>query len=362
VRVAIVIERFGPEGEGAERAAWYLARELGTRGLDLTAVCRTRAGTVPRGVDVIRVASWGAWLPGRTARFSRAAQRVTRDLFDVVHAFSRTRYQNVYRCGGCHVDYLEQTCARPRLRRWLSPRHRAIVKLERRVFRDPVQIIQCDSQRAAQAVAARYDVPPGRLWVIYNGVDTERFHPRHREGSRASLRASLGLAGPTALFVGSDWERKGLDRAIEALAHGPAGTELLVAGRGNARPYRALAERLGVGARVHLLGWREDIAELYGVADLLVLPARYDPFSDACLEAMASGLPVVTSDANGAAELIGQGENGLVFGESFESAFHLLSEPRRLARMGAAARRTAEEHSWARHADEVMALYTRARI
>jgi UDP-glucose:(heptosyl)LPS alpha-1,3-glucosyltransferase len=318
---------------------------------------------MPPGVDVIRVSDWGARLPGSLGRFSRAAFRVTRDLFDVVHAFSRTRHQNVYRThGGCHVDYLEQVYARPRLRRWLSARHRAITRIEQGVFRDPEQIIHCDSRRAAQSIAARYGVPPGRLWVIYDGVDTERFHPRHREGSREPLRESLGLSGPTVLFVGSDWERRGLDRAIEALAHGPPEAELLVAGSGDDRPYRARAEQLGVGGRIRFLGWRDDVAELYSAADLFVLPTRYDSFSNSCLEAMASGLPLVTSGANGAAELIRQGENGLVFDESFQTAFHLLEEPHRLARMGAAARATAEEYSWARYADEVMALYARARL
>jgi UDP-glucose:(heptosyl)LPS alpha-1,3-glucosyltransferase len=363
VRVAIVIERFGRRGGGSESAAWYLARELGARGVDLSVVCRTALGRIPDGVDAIRVTDWGARLPGRLARFSRMANRVTRDLFDVVHSFARTRHQRVYRVrGGCYGHQLERVYGQRRLHRRLRPRHRAILATERAVFRDPDQIIHCDSHGAAQVIAERHGLPAHRLWVIYDGVDAAQFHPRNREASREPVRRTLGVAGPTALFVGNDWAQKGLDRAIEALAHGPREAELLVAGTGNERPYRARAERLGVEQRIRFLGWRNDIAELHGAADLFVLPARYDPFSHACLEAMASGLPVATTRANGVAELIQQGENGLVFDDDFGSAFHLLDEPRRLARMGAAARRTAEEHSWARHADEVMALYARARL
>jgi UDP-glucose:(heptosyl)LPS alpha-1,3-glucosyltransferase len=255
---------------------------------------------------------------------------------------------------------MERVHPRPRLRRWLRSRDRALVRIERAAFRDPAQIIQCDSYAAARAIAERHGVPARRLCVIHDGVDVERFDPALRAERREEARRALGLCGPTALFVGSDGERLGLDLAIEALAAGPDGTQLVVAGVGDPRRYRALAEGLGVAARVHFIGFRNDIEEVHAAVDLFVLPARHAPSSRACLEAMASGLPVATLRTNGVAELIRQGENGLVFDESFETAFHLLEEPRRLARMGAAARCTAEEQSWSRYADRVMSLYARA--
>jgi glycosyltransferase involved in cell wall biosynthesis len=346
VRVAIITECFEHGTGGARSVAWHLARELGRRGVDISVVHRTTAGPIPDGVDLIRARAWGASRRGRLAGFSRGAARLTRDLFDVVHAFSPTKHQSIYRpLGGGHAEWMERVCTHPRRRRWLSRRHRALLRRERAIFRDPGQLIECDSYAAARAIAEGHGVPASRLCVTYGGVDVERFHPARREERREAARQALGLCGPTALFVGTGWEHQGLDRAIES---------------GDPRRYRSLAEGLGVAPRIHFLGFRNRVEEVHDAADLFVLPARYAPFSHACLEAMASGLPVATMRANGVAELIRQGESGLVFDDSFETAFHLLEEPHRLERMGAAARRTAEEHSWAQHADRVMALYSRA--
>jgi UDP-glucose:(heptosyl)LPS alpha-1,3-glucosyltransferase len=358
VRVAIVVERFEQGAGGVESAAFHLVHELVRREVDVTVVCRRAADAAP--VPVVRLEVADRWQPWRLLAFSARAARATARGFDRVHSFSRTRHQHVYRAGGgSHAAYMERVYRHPRPRRLLSPRHRAILHIEEAVFRDPTQTIQCNSQLCAREIAARYAVPPTRLATIYNGVDTERFRPELREREGAAGRARLGLEGPVALFVGSGFARKGLDRALEGLARSGVPATLLVAGAGDVRPYRRMAERLGVAARVRFLGRQTAMPELYAVADLLVLPTRYDAFANACLEAMASGLPVATTRVNGVAEILTDGRDGFLLAEDFAPAFARLDDLEGLAAAGRAARATAERFGWARHAAEVLALYAR---
>ena len=179
--------------------------------------------------------------------------------------------------------------------------------------------------------------------------------PTGREA--AALGRELRLDGPIALFVGSGFARKGLDRAISGLARGGVKASLLVVGAGDTGPYERQARASGLAERVRFLGVRDDVERLHAVADLLLLPTRYDAFGNVVLEAMASGLPVATTRTNGASELIRDGENGLVCEESFAPAFAALDDPAALRRLGGAARSTAEEHTWAHHAERVLELY-----
>jgi UDP-glucose:(heptosyl)LPS alpha-1,3-glucosyltransferase len=182
-------------------------------------------------------------------------------------------------------------------------------------------------------------VPAERLVVILNGVDLERFRPELSREARPALRAALGAPAevPVWLLVGSELHRKGADVALRALAAGgPPDAELWICGRDAPGPWRALAARLGVAGRVRFLGLRSDLERVYGAADALLLPTRYDAFSNACLEAAACGLPVVTSGANGAARWLAEG--GLVVEDpedaaGFAKALDRIADPRARARL-----------------------------
>jgi len=363
VRTAISIENFRPGPGGVEGVAWQLARELGELGVDLTVLCRQAAAPAPPGVRVETLGGLAFWQPLRVLDFSRrSARAIAAGDFDIVQAFSRTRHQDVYRAGGgSHAVYMERVYARPALLRRLSPRHRALLSIEEAVFRDERQTLLCNSKLVAGELAARYGVAAARLAVIYNGVDLERFHPRERELRGARLRSELGLDGPVALFVGSGFARKGLDRAIAGLAAAGVKADLVVAGAGDPSAFRRQAEALAIGARVHFLGIRSDVAELYAAADLFVLPTRYDPFANVCLEAMAAGVAVATTPRNGAAELVSPGENGFVCEDDFAPAFRALEDPARLRALGERARVVAEGFGWREHATSVLALWERVR-
>jgi UDP-glucose:(heptosyl)LPS alpha-1,3-glucosyltransferase len=329
--------------------AWQAAHGLAAAGDEVHVVARRAAESAA--VRVHRVRAPAFWQPLRALAFSRAAARAApRGAFDVVHSFSRTRHQDVYRAGGgSHAQYLAAGGAGP-LRR-LSPRHRVLLAIERRVFADASQWILCNSALVRDELVRRHRVDPRRLAVIHNGVDLARFDPARRAALGPPLRGALGVAGePIWLLLGSGWRRKGLDVALRALASGgPRDALLWVAGRDDAAPWRARARELGVASRVRFLGPRSDPEALLAAADALLLPTRFDAFANASLEAAASGIPVVTSAANGAAEALGDAalvvaDPGDVAG--FASALDARADPAARASRGAAARKAAERRGW----------------
>jgi UDP-glucose:(heptosyl)LPS alpha-1,3-glucosyltransferase len=303
--------------------------------------------------------------------FSRAAAHAApRGDFDVVHSFSRTRHQDLFRAGGgSHADYMERQYGAPggggfglSLRR-LSPRHRVLLAIERRVFADASQLVQCNSRMVQLELMRRHAIPEARLVLLYNGVDLERFHPSRRAHDGASLRAELGAGDATVwLFVGSGFRRKGLDTALRALAAAGGDALLWVAGSDDTREWRDAAHALDVAARVRWLGAQRDVASLCAAADALILPTRYDAFANVCLEAAAAGIPVVTTASNGAAEILGDG--GIIVRDAeddvgFAQALEQLADPAERRRRGAAARAVAERHGWPQHITALRALYAR---
>jgi UDP-glucose:(heptosyl)LPS alpha-1,3-glucosyltransferase len=190
-------------------------------------------------------------------------------------------------------------------------------------------------------------------------VDTRRFSTENRAERRRAVRQQCGLpaGAPVILFAGSGYERKGLGTLLKALPLIDGSARVVVAGRGDAKGFGRLATFLGVSERVLFLGPRRDIADLYAASDLFVLPTFYDPFSNATIEAMASGLAVVTTRQNGAAELIEDGEEGYVLDEmlsSAELAEKANASLENINYMGERARRKAERYPISRAAAEFM--------
>ena len=208
-------------------------------------------------------------------------------------------------------------------------------------------------ERFFPAVAAR------RLVVIPNGVDADEFAPD--PGARAEVRAQLGLAPDdlVALFLGGDWERKGLRTAIESVALA-SGWQLLVVGRGDEARYARIAARLG-GPAIRFAGTTATPAQYFAAADAFILPTLYEAFALVTLEAAAAGLPLIVTRVNGTEELVNDGVNGwLVDRDPIAFAAHLDelgSDPQRRAAMGRAARASAKHYDWARVVESSAAVY-----
>jgi len=278
-------------------------------------------------------------------------------------SFDRIPGCDVLRCGaGTHRGYLasldHESGVLRRLWHDLSPYHRAVLALEHRQFHsDRIKKIIAVSAEVKRDIMAQYGVDGERIAVLYNGVDSRRFHPKRRADSRHEVRSrwQIPAEAPLVLFVGSGFRRKGLDRLIRvwrmpALAN----TYLLVVG-GDARLgfYRRWADSVAPG-RILFAGAQEQVEKYYGAADVLALPSLQEAFGNVVLEALASGVPVLVSRCVGAAELLtGALAGGIV--ERPDNAAELSAKLLRLLGSAtgelerSAARSIGEAHSWERH-------------
>jgi UDP-glucose:(heptosyl)LPS alpha-1,3-glucosyltransferase len=347
VRLLVIARPFVFHG-GVERATAGLVAALREHGHAVEILSPPGQAPVP-GVTVRRLPLPPLPAAARVLALAAAARlAVVGRSWDVIQSHERTLRQDVYRAGeGCHRAYL---ATRDR-RAGRGLYHRVVLALERRTLTGTPWIAAI-ARRGKAEIEALYGVDPARVSVVYNGVDLERFHPRNRERHRAAARGEAGVpAGAfTLLFLGSGFERKGLARAIEALgALRDAESRLIVVGKGDTSAYRTLAERLGVAARISWLGARPDPERWYAAADAVVLPARYEPFGNVHLEALASGVPVVTSVTAGGSEVIEPGRNGAVIDPGQSGAIAAAIDGLRLAPAAAtaeAARRSAEPFTY----------------
>ncbi|VEB40733.1 Lipopolysaccharide core biosynthesis protein rfaG [Chromobacterium violaceum] len=203
-----------------------------------------------------------------------------------------------------------------------------------------------------------------QIVVIYNGVDLQSFHPGLRSEHRQAMRSQWGVPddAPLLLYVGSGFERKGVARALKALQANPGAWLMVVGGDKRLARYRRLADELGVDARVVFAGAQGEVRPFYGMADAFILPTLYDPFPNVCVEALASGLPVLTTRQCGAAEFVRQGENGWVCDAFDEEALarsvaEWLSASRNWPVLAEAARRSVEGLSLGAMAERMLNCY-----
>jgi glycosyltransferase involved in cell wall biosynthesis len=207
------------------------------------------------------------------------------------------------------------------------------------------------SEGVAAEVRQHYPELAQRTLSIHNGVDTKTFAPNAREQDAWALRARLGIAPERliAVFVGSEWERKGLEPLIRALADAPA-WDLVVAGGGDRARYQQLADSLGVGDAVHWLGVTSDVQLVYSLGDAFVLPSSYETFSLVTFEAAASGLPLLATPVSGVRELIDDGANGFLIDREPQTIAQRLNQlgadGALRARLGVGARESALAYSW----------------
>ena len=236
---------------------------------------------------------------------------------DVLMSLERVWRCDVYRAGdGAHQAWLNRRrkfeMPLQRFVRGVNRKHRDILQLEEALFaKGGAGRVIANSEMVKSEIVDLYRYPAGKIDVVRNGVPLEkfRFDPALRDKSRADLK--LKSDEIALLFAGSGWERKGLRFAIEAfeLCRGHK-LRLLVAGRGDARSYKP--KRFFTKEPVRFLGEVGDLRPIYAAADIFILPSIYDPFSNACLEALASGLPVITTRDNGFSEIIENGVHGSI--------------------------------------------------
>ncbi len=302
-----------------------------------------------------------AWFAGRAVR---------RGSFDIVQSHERIFSQDVFRAGdGCHKQWLELRKRKlspfKKLSLAFSPFHRLILRLEKSIFETQAcNKVIAISEMVKQDIQEHYQVPDGKITVIYNGVSLQRFHPDNKKSKGEAIRRQLGVNPDEILIlhVGSGFERKGtgvLLEAFEKLADFPWRLALL--GKANwSQKLQDLPQ--SIRDKIIPLDPVDDVENYYAAADLFVLPSIYEPFGNAVLEALATGLPVIVSRACGSAEILTPDEEGMVL-ENPEDFRELADKINRLAdsnrrkQMGLKARILAEKFTGKRNAQAMLAIY-----
>jgi UDP-glucose:(heptosyl)LPS alpha-1,3-glucosyltransferase len=318
VKIALVRKDFSPKGGGGERYSVDLARVLKDFGHEVHVFAHRYEPL--KGLSfhtvAVPVKSFGlqSWVFARNARLA-----LDRNEFDIVNGLSQIYPQDVYRMGdGIHKHWL--SVRRPRIFSRLydkvSPRHRLLLHLEKKIFSPGnYKRIIANSELCKRHAINYYNVPPQLVDVIHCGGDVAIFNSSVRNEG-AHLRTSLGIGREVivVLFVGTNYERKGLDTLLQAISRLKYKEKyrVLVVGKGNIPRYERLAQRLGLEEITIFCGFQEHMPSFYGTADIFVLPSYYDPFGNVCLEAMACGLPVITTRETGVSELIAHGRSGFV--------------------------------------------------
>jgi UDP-glucose:(heptosyl)LPS alpha-1,3-glucosyltransferase len=374
MRLGVLLDRMEPAAGGAEaQTAALLRRALEAEGDD-PPVLAVLEGEAPAGVRTIRVRA-PRRRPARDRVLATEGERLLREAgCDRVLAVRHALRCDVYLPRGGLVGDALAANDRARggaspLRRWaraLSGKHRFFAEAEAALLdgREGPRVIAL-SRALAERVRTLYPASARRVTVIPNGVDAARFYRVPFEAGRpAARRALVGTDDAyVGLLVAHNPRLKGLETALRALARpevaGLAPSfRLVVAGKGVDRAMRRLASSLGVAGAVTFHGPVEDARPLLAAADVLVHPTWYDPCSTACLEALAMGLPVITTPVNGVAELMGQ-RGGIVVEEpgnpeAIAVAIRVLADPALRAMTADDARYLAERNRQATRLDQVL--------
>lgn len=385
MRVAITHTRYTAKG-GVERYAWDLVKRLLDAGHEVHYFChfwdkqvdpRVHLHKIPnpwKQIRFMKVWSFDRWL----------TRHVRRSDWDVVHGFSKSSVQDIYTDGsGCLLDYQAYSIDERKgsrlaktLRRGSLHQRQVLAIEERRFTRGNFSKIVAMSDLAAKQIRSRYSLSEDEVVTVYNGIDVQRFHPSVRAEYRTNYRERIAASQETfvALCIGNDYKRKGVPTLIEAAR--------LIKERGGlagGRPFRIavvgkerhkveqelsdLCRQKGVYDRVKFYGPQDLVERWHAMADLFVLPSRFDAFGNVVLEAMATGVPVLVSSKAGAVEVVSEGKNGFVLADPDDApaiadcVMRLAQDEPLRQKLGEAARVTAETYSWDHHFSKMLALY-----
>lgn len=360
---------------GSECVAYELHRAWLALGLDSRVL--TSLATEPEPQQGISyVAPW-LTLWGRRARWRHLAALIAVPLFTLLATWRayRTRGAKIILSHGdsligdvCVMHAVNRASLAEKRRAgyygWLlNPTNLWVTWRDRRMLRGGrYRRVVAISERVRTQLRHFHHVPDDRIVTIPNGINLARFDPSNAN-LRAEVRRSFGVSEevPLVLFVGSQYRLKGLEFVIRAFAEMETRAVLLVVGGDSAAPFKRLAEQLGVSDRVIFAGARSDLPIIYPAADALVLPTLYETFALVCIEAMASGLPVLASPVGGIEDYLIDGENGFhIQRDPKDIAVRLdevLNDPALHARIRERGLATAKNYSWERVAKQYLTLF-----
>lgn len=373
LKVALICREASLSGGGVERYAITLSRDIAGMGHRVHLFANRWDGALDRRVTPHKIPVRKGLQSVKLLSFIRNCRRLLRqegDRFDIVCSLTQFYPQDVFRLGGSIWKVLMERLHPVRWRRLLkymiADGYLLRSYLERKIFQEGnYRHIVAISNLVKDQLIRTYHPQEDKITVIYNGVDLNRFNQDVRGRWRKEIRNSFNLKDHdiVLLFVGHDFRRKGLEYLIGALPNIDPRVRLLVAGRGNPGAYRGMASSLGIADRVIFAGSVDKMETVYSAADIFVFPTLYDAFGSVGLEAMACGLPVITTKYSGFSELVEDHINGIVLerlgaGELTAAINGILREDIRIY-LGENGAKTARRHTTMRNAEEMLRVFYR---
>ena len=365
MKIALITKDVVPSHGGLERYGAGLAKSLAALGEEVHLFSGRCDEILPPNIQHHAVAATKSFWGIRSDDPIR--QAVQASGCDLVYALVPYYPTDMYRAGDgvqAHWMRLKYPWRLTRALAGLMPKRAISLRHERRLY-DPChcRTIVTNSQLVKRHIEEYYQFPSSRIHVVYNGVDHSLFCPGNESDQQLwRQQRQIPDQAMLILFVAHNWPRKGLDTVLHGAAKLLKSHQALVVviGRGNQRQWQAYAHRLGIAdATIRFVPPTSQIVPWYRAADLFVLPTHYDPFANVCLEAMACGLPIITTTENGSGELIKPGTNGYLLSTPFrhdELANHLdhLCDPKLRSDMGREALITAHNFTLERNARETL--------
>jgi UDP-glucose:(heptosyl)LPS alpha-1,3-glucosyltransferase len=252
----------------------------------------------------------------------------------------------------------------------IDPVHHSYSLLERWQYTGPDRpLVVAISQMVLGHFRERFKLGSSELRLVHIATDPARFDETDRPLRRMEWRTHWGIApeGIVALFAGMNYRLKGLEPLLHAVRRLPPEVpfHLLVAGNRHTSVYERMARRLGVSDRVRFVGYCADMRNCYFAADFFVHPTFYDPCSHVVLEAMACGLPVITSRYNGASELMHPPREGFVIDDPHDvsrlaESLTKMLDPAVRAACARAARKTGSQWTFEQHYRQMLSVFAEA--
>ncbi|MEK7485018.1 MAG: glycosyltransferase family 4 protein [Planctomycetota bacterium] len=367
-KIALILDHFFPHKGGAESAVYQLACFLRQKNYEVHILTQSYDPSLEElfSFHVLKVRSKIGWL--RILSFGwKVGKEVNKHSFDQVLGFNKTwrgmnyfqphggttrasRMQNVRVYRYRYERLLKQLLQFFSFKQWI------FLWIETQQYRNAHCTFLALSQMVKTHMQTFYHVPEERIQVIYNGVDVERFHPQERSKFRASLEQEFPQCQGKVLFlfVAHNFKLKGLNPLIEAFGNASLDRKkflLLILGRGRQQSYLRLAQKWNLAENLLFLKEDPDPEKYFCAVDAFVHPTFYDPCSLVLLEAMAAGLPCLTSRWNGAGELLKHKQSGLIINDPWNIsemalALEKLMNPEVRQSLGSAARAIAEQIPW----------------
>ena len=358
MKIGLILEKFDPHKGGLEHWTWQFAEQLLLSGYGVHVIAfESHPSVAQRGLVLHRLE-----MPRSRLARATAIERHLRTLdLDVIHDMGCGWYADIFHPhGGSTLALWKHNLLRipkwRQIRFWRERRYREMAEIERRQHAFKGATIVAVSRMVQRHFETLHHLPSERMRLIYNGVDLERFSPAHRSIHRAATRQQLGIKNEVLfLMLAHNLVLKNAAALLQATARlSRTGSEIRVLIAGGKRPesFIKLADRLGIAKTVTFLDQMEDPTPYYAAADVFVHPTWYDPCSLVTLEAWASGLPVITTHCNGAAELMSPDKEGFVLDRPDDVTAlatrmeELVVDEGLRRRMGEAARALALTHSF----------------